>query len=298
MRSRGREAPGGVGIGSARASFRKPILTRFAVLFLFFAVSASAQMNPSQTARDVSSPPSESTETGPAPDGPPTVGIDSNPARTESDPAGAIVRREYQVALFYQLLAQDTYGLNREVLTRNIEVLESQRSEDLWYVISLLEAEYQRSRSDLLAGHISRLRQKAAVERLSRRSRPAATEAVEPAQPIQRERETSSGLGVFWWLVALAFFTVPVCRWAHAWGRKWGLYLVGCLIFTPFVTAIILLIEGRNRAATHTKCPRCAEWVKREATVCRYCNSTLRQLDPNDQAVQALIQTYGRGDRH
>lgn len=43
------------------------------------------------------------------------------------------------------------------------------------------------------------------------------------------------------------------------------------LIISPLITFIILLVAGSSQG-TLKKCPKCAEEVKAEAHVCRFCN--------------------------
>lgn len=47
--------------------------------------------------------------------------------------------------------------------------------------------------------------------------------------------------------------------------------------FTAFVLLIIMLINKSRVAKASRQCPHCAETIKREASVCRYCG---RDVEP------------------
>lgn len=117
------------------------------------------------------------------------------------------------------------------------------------------------------------------------------------------------------WLV----LSIAIAVWASNKGRSgFGWFLLS-LIFSPLLTAIFLAVSSnRSRQAqqlagdiptpsTHVKCPDCAELVRKEARVCRYCGCKLVPLlgSPNDTRrkelivhqviglVLALLLTYG-----
>jgi len=46
--------------------------------------------------------------------------------------------------------------------------------------------------------------------------------------------------------------------------------IVGGLLLGP-LAVLMFFVSGVSRADLNTKCPHCAEWIKREAKVCRHC---------------------------
>lgn len=51
------------------------------------------------------------------------------------------------------------------------------------------------------------------------------------------------------------------------------------LIISPLITFIILLVIGFS-PSTLKKCPKCAEEIKAEAVVCRFCGADVSQVVP------------------
>jgi hypothetical protein len=78
------------------------------------------------------------------------------------------------------------------------------------------------------------------------------------------------GWFVFWFLVYL-FFAILVGVYASKKGRSQIGWIFLSVIITPMVALIILLIVGPPSKLLK-KCPTCAEEVKVEAVVCRFCN--------------------------
>lgn len=98
------------------------------------------------------------------------------------------------------------------------------------------------------------------------------------------------GFLVFLVWIALAFL---VGAFAARKGRSGGGYGLLALLISPLLAFVIVLALGTNRAGIETravesgsmrKCPFCAELVKAEATVCRYCRSTLPPVVPTAPA--------------
>ena len=89
-------------------------------------------------------------------------------------------------------------------------------------------------------------------------------------------------------LVVAAFvlaFMLAIVRQASAWGRSGVLFFALCILFSPILAAIILLLIGPARAVSAPatsarpealrRCPHCAELIQPAARICRYCHSSL-----------------------
>lgn len=68
---------------------------------------------------------------------------------------------------------------------------------------------------------------------------------------------------------ALIGIAASQSRGFHIAGGVIGGLLLGPLAFLMF------LVSGVSRADTRKKCPACAEWVLRDATVCKHCGRDL-----------------------
>ncbi len=57
-------------------------------------------------------------------------------------------------------------------------------------------------------------------------------------------------------------------------------FLVG-LFFGPILGTILLLVRKDNKKGLGLrKCPFCAEWIKKEASFCKYCHRDIPPANP------------------
>ena len=73
------------------------------------------------------------------------------------------------------------------------------------------------------------------------------------------------------WILGWIFLSVLVGSFASLKKRSGVGWFFLSLIISPLIGFLILLVAGQP-ADTLKKCPRCAEEVKAEALICRYCN--------------------------
>jgi len=74
------------------------------------------------------------------------------------------------------------------------------------------------------------------------------------------------GFFIFW-----IFLSILVGVFASSKKRSGGGWFFLSLIISPLITFIIILVAGSPQGALK-KCPKCAEQVKSEAKVCRFCS--------------------------
>lgn len=73
-------------------------------------------------------------------------------------------------------------------------------------------------------------------------------------------------------------------------GRGFFIFLFLSIMLSPLISGIILLCIGKNRKEIEfkeimngnmKKCPKCAELIKKEATICRFCGNNNFSIKPN-----------------
>ena len=109
-----------------------------------------------------------------------------------------------------------------------------------------------------------------------------------------------AGAGVFlvtWMVTAWLLCAVLVALAAHGRGRSGPLWLGLCILLTPWLAALMLLVfsdrsevrireHARNRRAGLRLCPSCSEVVRDQAGRCRFC---LVDLNRRAEAVAPSI---------
>ena len=76
----------------------------------------------------------------------------------------------------------------------------------------------------------------------------------------------------------LAVIANLIAKMAERKGRSWIVFFVFSLFF-PLIALIVAAVISTDPATATVgtkKCPKCAEYVKAEATLCKHCGSTLK----------------------
>lgn len=103
-------------------------------------------------------------------------------------------------------------------------------------------------------------------------------------------------------LVGWVLLVVVVGGIAHEQGRSWVSYGLLAIVFSPLVAVAVLALLPHTQAELETvakrdpllrRCPHCAEFVKREASVCRYCHRAIESLPPATAAADGVSVMAG-----
>jgi len=102
--------------------------------------------------------------------------------------------------------------------------------------------------------------------------------------------------GITWLILAVVLGNIAGKK-----GRSFGAFFAAGLFLSPLIGFIILLAMGDNKEALDKqksssgifkKCPYCANEIKREATICQFCNKEVPTFIPTHK-VKLLTQSDG-----
>lgn len=99
----------------------------------------------------------------------------------------------------------------------------------------------------------------------------------------------------FFWFV----FSIAVGMWAHNKGHSGIGWFFLALLISPLIGGVLCAVASNRKAdaliptaATHVKCPACAEFVLPEAIKCKHCGGALtpQATPPNDRDTGEAIR--------
>jgi hypothetical protein len=100
-------------------------------------------------------------------------------------------------------------------------------------------------------------------------------------------------------LILWLILAVVVAIWAYKMGRSAVGYFFLSLLLSPVIAGVILLVSGRKVGEKYKKCPECAEIVKSEAKICRFCGHDFTEAEyikePNRKERTEIIYETKRG---
>jgi YD repeat-containing protein len=93
--------------------------------------------------------------------------------------------------------------------------------------------------------------------------------------------------------------SVVVAVAANSRGRNQGGWLLLSLVISPLIAGLLLfaLPKLEKQMRDLRKCPACAEWVKREARICKHCGRELPPLVIEVESNEARAARLKRQDR-
>jgi hypothetical protein len=89
-------------------------------------------------------------------------------------------------------------------------------------------------------------------------------------------------------ILAWVLLAIVVGIAANSRGRSGAAWFFLAVIVSPLISGLLVLAlpnrkpeqEREAELWVSRKCPHCAEWIKREATICRHCHSAVEPLPP------------------
>ena len=90
------------------------------------------------------------------------------------------------------------------------------------------------------------------------------------------------------WFLPWIFLSILVGVFAFSRQRNGLGWFFLSVVISPLIAFIIILVLG-PAASTLKKCPKCAEQVKKEAVVCRFCGYNFPEPDPFTERFRGTV---------